>query len=456
VKIANVRYGFATNSSSSHSIIVPRRDISGCGSPEESDFGWEWFHQRTPAEKRRYFHVAVKDFYASVGLCVDDAEAMAEKHFPVGEDMSEGYIDHQSSPTFPKPRLDDQSQDLLWGWIRKNIVDDNAVHIIGGNDNSYEYEIPEWSKGHDCVTVPWELDRYRGSEDVVFKMDPSGFLTTFDRKSGKKIRMPLPDGTKPTSGTFPDLMDLKITDRCIANCAHCYQDSKHDGDHAETSDVNDALFTASTLGVFEVAIGGGEPTTHPDFAEILHTARQYGIVPNFSTQDAAGVLNHLDAIKENCGAVAFSTNDVGTAREWAELAKLHMVPNPTLHYVLGLRPIRELAPFLAEFTQYDDPTIILLAWKDTGRAGPCLHPYDRWLDVVKEAEKRYNGIGVDSFLTNDVSEKAIWVKPWLYESADGKFSFYWNAVTGKVAPHSAMKATVDVRTSRDVWAEVRV
>jgi hypothetical protein len=37
------------------------------------------------------------------------------------------------------------------------------------------------------------------------------------------------------------------------------------------------------MNVFEVAIGGGEPTMHPNFVEILEIFRSRGIVPNFTT-----------------------------------------------------------------------------------------------------------------------------------------------------------------------------
>lgn len=32
---------------------------------------------------------------------------------------------------------------------------------------------------------------------------------------------------------------------------------------------------------YQIAIGGGEPTSHPDFPYILRTARQRGTVPNW-------------------------------------------------------------------------------------------------------------------------------------------------------------------------------
>src|SRR5690606_26884329 len=74
-------------------------------------------------------------------------------------------------------------------------------------------------------------------------------------------------------------------------------------------DVFDAL---SDWGVFELAIGGGEPTLHPDIHKILAYANARGIVPNITTRNKKWLTdpNNLAWIVECVGGVGFSVDTV--------------------------------------------------------------------------------------------------------------------------------------------------
>ena len=63
---------------------------------------------------------------------------------------------------------------------------------------------------------------------------------------------------------------------------------------------------AAELGVFQVALGGGNPNQHPDFVEILRLTRESGIVPNYTTNGCGLNDAILDATREYCGAMAVS------------------------------------------------------------------------------------------------------------------------------------------------------
>ncbi|MEI8361030.1 MAG: radical SAM protein, partial [bacterium] len=65
------------------------------------------------------------------------------------------------------------------------------------------------------------------------------------------------------------------------------------------------------LGVFEVALGGGEPTLHPNFIEILKFARKCGIIPNLATNGAELSAKNILGIARYAGAVALSVEFIG-------------------------------------------------------------------------------------------------------------------------------------------------
>jgi hypothetical protein len=85
---------------------------------------------------------------------------------------------------------------------------------------------------------------------------------------------------------------------------------------------------------FQVAIGGGEPTGHPEFVEILKTFNKLGIVPNYTTNGKIQNRLHIfKATKENCGGIAVTAHShmgswataVHTASDMGIYVDLHVL-----------------------------------------------------------------------------------------------------------------------------------
>jgi len=67
---------------------------------------------------------------------------------------------------------------------------------------------------------------------------------------------------------------------------------------------------AAKVGVYQVALGGGNPNQHPEFVKILKLTREeYGIVPNYTTNGRGLSANVLAATKKYCGAIALSVTN---------------------------------------------------------------------------------------------------------------------------------------------------
>ena len=93
------------------------------------------------------------------------------------------------------------------------------------------------------------------------------------------------DGTKEKiteeehfKAEFPDSIDLKITNYCDANCPMCHENS---GTHGLHADLN-APFLSSLPAGIELAIGGGNPLSHPDLIPFLKRMKDMGIVCNIT------------------------------------------------------------------------------------------------------------------------------------------------------------------------------
>lgn len=92
---------------------------------------------------------------------------------------------------------------------------------------------------------------------------------------GTKIRRVIDASIPPV---LPEQMDLKITDWCDAGCAWCHEKSTLRGQHGDL-DAAIALLQSMPAGT-EIAIGGGDPLSHPDFARFVRTIREKGLIPS--------------------------------------------------------------------------------------------------------------------------------------------------------------------------------
>lgn len=72
---------------------------------------------------------------------------------------------------------------------------------------------------------------------------------------------------------------LDLTRKCSLNCVHCFNGSGPQGDHGamERSDWIRVLNQGAESGVRMVQFIGGEPTMHPDFAELVAHALDLGL-----------------------------------------------------------------------------------------------------------------------------------------------------------------------------------
>jgi radical SAM protein with 4Fe4S-binding SPASM domain len=81
---------------------------------------------------------------------------------------------------------------------------------------------------------------------------------------------------------------FSVTNACSLRCGHCYMDSgEKDAGELQAEDFRRAVDLLAGMGVFHMALGGGEALERPDFFELASYVRDRGIVPNLTTN---GVL----------------------------------------------------------------------------------------------------------------------------------------------------------------------
>ena len=75
--------------------------------------------------------------------------------------------------------------------------------------------------------------------------------------------------TSPVRTRFPRRVYFQITRQCNLDCPYCYLKPGPGEAHVPTRAVLDMAALLARNGLAEVRLTGGEPTSHPDFFEIV-------------------------------------------------------------------------------------------------------------------------------------------------------------------------------------------
>ncbi|MCB9682964.1 MAG: radical SAM protein [Alphaproteobacteria bacterium] len=84
--------------------------------------------------------------------------------------------------------------------------------------------------------------------------------------------------------TAPTEVHVAVTARCPVRCDACYLDAGPDApDTLDLPALDDDLRRLAAMGVFEVALGGGEAALRDDVVTVAERVRAHGMVPNLTT-----------------------------------------------------------------------------------------------------------------------------------------------------------------------------
>ena len=91
---------------------------------------------------------------------------------------------------------------------------------------------------------------------------------------------------------YPFNIDIKITDYCDLGCKMCHESSTKRGEHGDL----DLLFRLGIPRGTEIAIGGGNPLSHPGLISFLERAKKRWVVS--LTVNQGHLVRFRDLIKE--------------------------------------------------------------------------------------------------------------------------------------------------------------
>jgi pyruvate-formate lyase-activating enzyme len=179
---------------------------------------------------------------------------------------------------------------------------------------------------------------------------------------------------------------LKVTGNCEGSCPYCYMSSEP-GEHYKdiVQKVRD-FFGPMTLNQrpFQVALGGGEPTSHPDFINLLRVLKEeLDICPNYTTNgmwikrpkiSEYGGLSFserkiLVATEKYCGGVAVSCHP-HLKDYWSNAAFFYSGNNVKLNFHIIISDKESIDYFCDIYKEWSEiiDYFVLLPYGSQGRA----------------------------------------------------------------------------------------
>lgn len=236
-------------------------------------------------------------------------------------------------------------------------------------------------------------------------------------------------------------MDLKITDNCKTNCSYCYQGSTPEGKDGDTKFLEKTILDLAINKVFEVAIGGGEATNHPDFKQIVELANHLGLTTNLTTRNYKFIRDNFKWCADNLGGIAISCDDIYSIKKAAALNDLNDERRLKFTVQIVCGGCCRIEDLIKECAKHNF-MVTLLGFKTQERGENFRQlSYEGWKSAVKE-HCQYSGFNVDTAFLHKHKEELEVIcggkepASKFFTLNEGIYSCYVDGVNQKIAMSS--------------------
>lgn len=230
------------------------------------------------------------------------------------------------------------------------------------------------------------------------------YTVSIDLETGTKIRENDLDFLEAST---VESMDIKITNYCDMGCPQCHENSTVEGKHAD-------LFSPSFLDNLhpytELAIGGGNPLSHPDLLKFLLICRENKWIPSMTVNQVHFEKN-FDFIKQLADSKLIYGIGVSLTNPSDTLIdKLSQLPTAVVHVIAGLVTPGQLIKL-----KNHDIKILILGYKVVRRGANLYKKYSpsitaeidtlKHLLPVMTTESWFKVISFDNLALNQLDVK---------------------------------------------------
>ena len=474
MKILNLRIGYETNSSSSHSFVwLPEeRSTELKDYPILNWFSREWRLLKTPEEIVGYI-------LTQAYQCLDKTYFGWLISTLVEDDIIRGalikgdpFIDHQSRWNLHGAQI---ILVKFFADLVKWIIKQKNLGVVIGNDEETgsEYEVKEGivtPEEAEFIRYCLSLERVKEFEPFfkerpTFVAKPGNYYTVIIPFYSEVIKMRLTFDNSPPKPLFPESIDLKITDYCDNGCWFCYEGSSENGEHCNFEYFKTLVGYIGGY-TLEIALGGGNPLKHPQFLDMIQFAKKNHVIPNFTTKDQ----DWLRFIKENIDkaelfknlGIGISVSNLHTIKRILELDDAYELGfNYTFHVINRIHDINEIRKLVKiwrdVFEWWGQPKILVLGFKQPKKDYPeFLLKEPLKVEELKklDAVVLFDTLAIEQLNVKDYVPPKNWKL--FYQGSDGEYTMFIDLVNMQYAKSSynSERFCIPVEQGRPKWHEV--
>lgn len=261
------------------------------------------------------------------------------------------------------------------------------------------------------------------------------FVTTI-LSDGTKIRETKDDEFIPT---FAENMDIKLTNKCDGGCAWCHEGSSINGKHG---DILNEKFIDTLHPYQEVAIGGGDATSHPDLIPFLQKLKEKKVIANITVNQIHFEKKHelIKKLVDEKLIYGLGVSLVNPTKHFIELIKQY--PNAVIHVINGV-----LKPLDVKALENNNLKMLILGYKHLRRGNEYfeeeqndIETKQQWLyENLEDIIQKFQVVSFDNLAIEQLDVKRLLTQEeWdeFYMGDDGKVTYYVDMIERKFAQSS--------------------
>ena len=264
----------------------------------------------------------------------------------------------------------------------------------------------------------------------------NGNFTTKLFSDGTKIRETEDDEFIPD---FAENMDIKISNYCDMGCKFCHEGSTKNGKHG---DILNQKFIETLHPYQEVALGGGDATSHSDLIPFLHKLKDRKVIVNM-TVNQRHFEQKQELIKRLVDEKLIYGLGVSLVNPTDEFISLiQQYPNAVIHVINGI-----LKPSDVKILSDKNLKMLILGYKQLRRGGDWYsEDYENisikqmWLkENLEEIINHFKVVSFDNLAIEQLEVQRLMSREeWdeFYMGDDGSMTYYIDMVEQKFARSS--------------------
>lgn len=271
--------------------------------------------------------------------------------------------------------------------------------------------------------------------ELLGRYKNGNFVTTI-LSDGTKIRETKDDEFIPS---FAENMDIKLTNKCDGGCAWCHEGSSINGKHG---DILNEKFIDTLHPYQEIAIGGGDATSHPDLIPFLQKLKERKVIANMTVNQIHFEKKHelIKKLVDEKLIYSLGVSLVNPTKHFIELIKQY--PNAVIHVINGV-----LKPSDIKALENNNLKMLILGYKHLRRGNEYfeeeqndIETKQQWLyENLEDIIQKFKVVSFDNLAIEQLDVKRLLTQEEWYEfymGDDGKVTYYVDMVERKFAQSS--------------------